>query len=214
MRVGLRHGLRRSTSSRRRALNENAPNAFRGLDRFEARKRDRRRTRSSRPHREDRTSQAQSAARRPHERGHRALPHRSVVREDRATRRARARGGGKRTHPLRAGELVQDLLRMDAQHQGLVRQPPALVGSSHPGLVRRCRQDLRGPRRSGSAAQAFVGPDIKLTQETDVLDTWFSSALWPFSTLGWPDTTPALQSSTRRAYSSPASTSSSSGSPG
>jgi len=27
----------------------------------------------------------------------------------------------------------------------------------------------------------------KLTQETDVLDTWFSSALWPFSTLGWPD---------------------------
>jgi valyl-tRNA synthetase len=26
----------------------------------------------------------------------------------------------------------------------------------------------------------------------DVLDTWFSSALWPFSTLGWPDTTPAL----------------------
>jgi len=31
-----------------------------------------------------------------------------------------------------------------------------------------------------------------LTQETDVLDTWFSSALWPFSTLGWPDKTPEL----------------------
>jgi valyl-tRNA synthetase len=29
----------------------------------------------------------------------------------------------------------------------------------------------------------------KLRQETDVLDTWFSSALWPFSTLGWPDRT-------------------------
>jgi valyl-tRNA synthetase len=38
-----------------------------------------------------------------------------------------------------------------------------------------------------------LGPDVKLTQDSDVLDTWFSSALWPFSTLGWPDTTPALQ---------------------
>ncbi len=32
----------------------------------------------------------------------------------------------------------------------------------------------------------------ELQQETDVLDTWFSSALWPFSTLGWPDETPEL----------------------
>ena len=32
-----------------------------------------------------------------------------------------------------------------------------------------------------------------LVQETDVLDTWFSSALWPFSTLGWPDATPELK---------------------
>ena len=32
-----------------------------------------------------------------------------------------------------------------------------------------------------------------LTQDPDVLDTWFSSALWPFSTLGWPDTTPELR---------------------
>jgi len=33
----------------------------------------------------------------------------------------------------------------------------------------------------------------ELRQETDVLDTWFSSALWPFSTLGWPDDTPDLR---------------------
>ena len=33
----------------------------------------------------------------------------------------------------------------------------------------------------------------KLSQETDVLDTWFSSALWPFSTMGWPDKTPLLK---------------------
>jgi valyl-tRNA synthetase len=34
--------------------------------------------------------------------------------------------------------------------------------------------------------------NIVLTRDTDVLDTWFSSALWPFSTLGWPDKTPEL----------------------
>ncbi len=38
-----------------------------------------------------------------------------------------------------------------------------------------------------------LGAIAKLTQDADVLDTWFSSALWPFSTLGWPETTPALQ---------------------
>ena len=36
-------------------------------------------------------------------------------------------------------------------------------------------------------------PNIKLKQDDDVLDTWFSSALWPFSTLGWPDKTNALK---------------------
>ncbi|GAA3760080.1 valine--tRNA ligase [Streptomyces tremellae] len=44
-----------------------------------------------------------------------------------------------------------------------------------------------------------VGPDDEAptgegwTQDTDVLDTWFSSALWPFSTLGWPERTPSLE---------------------
>jgi len=38
---------------------------------------------------------------------------------------------------------------------------------------------------------AFCG-SRNLRQEEDVLDTWFSSALWPFSTLGWPDSTPDL----------------------
>jgi len=33
----------------------------------------------------------------------------------------------------------------------------------------------------------------RLVQEEDVLDTWFSSALWPFSTMGWPDRTPLLK---------------------
>ena len=43
-----------------------------------------------------------------------------------------------------------------------------------------------------AAAKAHYGKDVELTQETDVLDTWFSSALWPYSTLGWPDKTPEL----------------------
>jgi len=38
-----------------------------------------------------------------------------------------------------------------------------------------------------------LGPNIKLKQDDDVLDTWFSSALWPFSTLGWPGKTNDLK---------------------
>jgi len=41
-------------------------------------------------------------------------------------------------------------------------------------------------------AQKQAGDGVELTQDEDVLDTWFSSALWPFSTLGWPDKTPEL----------------------
>ena len=36
-------------------------------------------------------------------------------------------------------------------------------------------------------AQAEAGEGVALTRDPDVLDTWFSSALWPFATLGWPD---------------------------
>jgi valyl-tRNA synthetase len=42
------------------------------------------------------------------------------------------------------------------------------------------------------AAQAKAGSGVVLTRDSDVLDTWFSSALWPFATLGWPDQTPEL----------------------
>jgi len=38
-------------------------------------------------------------------------------------------------------------------------------------------------------AQALAGAGVELTRDEDVLDTWFSSALWPFATLGWPDQT-------------------------
>ncbi len=40
-------------------------------------------------------------------------------------------------------------------------------------------------------AQALAGEGVTLERDADVLDTWFSSALWPFATLGWPDVAPA-----------------------
>ena len=43
-----------------------------------------------------------------------------------------------------------------------------------------------------AAARKLRGKDVPLTQDEDVLDTWFSSGLWPFSTLGWPNETPEL----------------------
>ena len=47
---------------------------------------------------------------------------------------------------------------------------------------------------AGAAALAkeHFGREVALARDEDVLDTWFSSALWPFSTLGWPDKTPEL----------------------
>ncbi len=44
-----------------------------------------------------------------------------------------------------------------------------------------------------TAAQTHYGMPVTLTRDEDVLDTWFSSALWPFSTLGWPEETPELK---------------------
>ncbi|MBV8520960.1 MAG: valine--tRNA ligase [Acetobacteraceae bacterium] len=45
---------------------------------------------------------------------------------------------------------------------------------------------------AASQARERYGKDVALTQDEDVLDTWFSSALWPFSTLGWPERTQEL----------------------
>ena len=44
-----------------------------------------------------------------------------------------------------------------------------------------------------AAAQSMAGEATVLTRDPDVLDTWFSSGLWPIGTLGWPDKTEALQ---------------------
>jgi len=44
-----------------------------------------------------------------------------------------------------------------------------------------------GRDEADARARGGIGADVPLRQDSDVLETWFSSALWPFSTLGWPD---------------------------
>ncbi len=62
-----------------------------------------------------------------------------------------------------------------------------------------------------SKADAHYGKSVKLRQDDDVLDTWFSSGLWPFSTLGWPPKDADLANITPPRCWKPATTSSSSG---
>ncbi|MFT9062328.1 MAG: valine--tRNA ligase [Acetobacter persici] len=63
---------------------------------------------------------------------------------------------------------------------------PAWYGPDGHVFVARDETDAR------TQADAHYGQTEALTQDEDVLDTWFSSGLWPFSTLGWPDKTPEL----------------------
>ncbi len=63
---------------------------------------------------------------------------------------------------------------------------PAWYGPDGHVFVERTAAEAR------SAARAHYGRDEELAQDEDVLDTWFSSGLWPFSTLGWPEQTPEL----------------------
>jgi len=62
---------------------------------------------------------------------------------------------------------------------------PAWYDDKGDSFVGRSEQEVR--EKHG------LGADVVLRQDEDVLDTWFSSALWPFSTLGWPDETPELK---------------------
>lgn len=59
----------------------------------------------------------------------------------------------------------------------------AEAGSDRRGWLLCALEDLTGQE---------LGPNHRLDQDGDVLDTWFSSALWPHSTLGWPEKTPEL----------------------
>ena len=99
-------------------------------------------------------------------------------------------------HPVRAAAVGEHLLRVDAQHPALVHLAPALVGPPDPGLVRPGRRGLRREDEAEAHALArarTTAATSTLRRDEDVLDTWFSSGLWPFSTLGWPERTPELR---------------------
>ena len=68
--------------------------------------------------------------------------------------------------------------------------PSAVVGPSHPGLVHPDGEVIvaRSEEEARRIAREKYGTE-QIVQDEDVLDTWFSSALWPFSTMGWPDET-------------------------
>ncbi len=65
-------------------------------------------------------------------------------------------------------------------------QIPAWYGPDNKVFVALSEEEAK------AEAKAHYGKDVALERDPDVLDTWFSSALWPFSTLGWPDRTPEL----------------------
>jgi valyl-tRNA synthetase len=65
-------------------------------------------------------------------------------------------------------------------------QIPAWYGPDGKHFVAEAETDAQ------AEADTHYGRPTKLARDEDVLDTWFSSALWPFSTLGWPDQTPEL----------------------
>src|SRR3712207_4941209 len=66
-------------------------------------------------------------------------------------------------------------------------QIPAWYGPDGEVFVEESEAEAR------AAAARRYGRDLDLTRDEDVLDTWFSSGLWPFSTLGWPERTPELE---------------------
>ena len=102
----------------------------------------------------------------------------------------RARGAAHRARPLPPGIAAPLRDRLARERTRLEHLPPDLVGPPDPGLVLPGRSyDRRGDRARGLRGVRLDD----LTRDPDVLDTWFSSALWPFATLGWPEDTPDLR---------------------
>ncbi len=69
--------------------------------------------------------------------------------------------------------------------------PPALVGPPHSAWYCEDCGHITVSKEDATECEKCHSKNIR--QDPDVLDTWFSSALWPFSTLGWPEDTPDLK---------------------
>src|SRR5580658_9226999 len=191
--VGLRHGLPQiNVLTPRAAMNENVPERFRGLDRFDARKR------------VIAELDAKGLLERIEKHRH------AVPRGDRS---------GAVLEPyltdqwyVRIAPLAAPAVQ--AVESGRTRFVPENWAKTYFEWMRNIRDwcisrqlwwGHRIPAWYDAAGAVYVGrseaevrarhhlsADIALRQDEDVLDTWFSSALWPFSTLGWPQHTPEL----------------------
>jgi valyl-tRNA synthetase len=174
-------------------LNENAPEKYRGLDRFEARKRI--------------VTELESLGL-----IEKIEPHKlKVPRGDRTN--AVIEPYLTDQWYVKIAPLAEPALR--AVEQGRTRFVPENWTKTYYEWMRNIKDwcvsrqlwwGHRIPAWYDEAGNIYVGRDeaevrkkhsldagVTLTQDPDVLDTWFSSALWPFSTLGWPDTTAELK---------------------
>ena len=191
--VGERHGLPSIdifTDTAR--LDENAPAPYRGLDRFVARERIVADLRAA-----DRLDRVESY-RHQIPRGERT----GAVVEPRLTAQWFVRAGPLAEPAIRAVESgrvrfvpenwakVYYQWMRDIEDWCISRQIwwghriPAWYGPDGGIYVGRSEEEVR--------ARHGLGPEVPLERDPDVLDTWFSSALWPFSTLGWPRETERL----------------------
>jgi valyl-tRNA synthetase len=191
--IGLRHGLEQiNIFTPRAALNDNVPARFRGLDRFEARRRI--------------VAELEAAGLVARIEKHKLV----VPRGDRS---------GAVLEPyltdqwyVRIAPLAVPAIA--AVESGTTRFVPESWAKTYFEWMRNIKDwcvsrqlwwghripawyDAKGNiyvARSEAEARGkhHLGAEVQLNQDTDVLDTWFSSALWPFSTLGWPERTPEL----------------------
>ena len=185
--VGERHGLASiDIFTDTASLNENAPRAYRGLDRFEAR------DRIVEDLREAGLLDRVEACRHQIPRGERT----GTVVEPRLTAQWFVRAAPLAEPAIRAVETgavrfvpenwakVYFQWMHDIEDWCISRQIwwghriPAWYGPDGGIYVGRSEAEIRERHR--------LGPEVLLERDPDVLDTWFSSALWPFSTLGWP----------------------------
>ncbi len=100
------------------------------------------------------------------------------------------RSGARGQDPVRSPRIGKDLF----SNGWRISSPGASPASSGGGIRFRLGMGRTGKFSSklrkgeaAAAARAHYGVETPLTRDEDVLDTWFSSGLWPFSTLGWPD---------------------------
>ncbi|MBV6418578.1 MAG: Valine--tRNA ligase [Steroidobacteraceae bacterium] len=191
--VGERHGLPKlNIFTPQASINDDAPERFRGLDRFEARKRV--------------VAELEAAGLVERIEAHKL----KVPRGDRT--RAVIEPYLTDQWYVRVAPLAQPAI--EAVERGDIRFVPGNWSKTYFEWMRNIKDwcvsrqlwwGHRIPAWYDAAGRVYVGrdeadarrrhnlaPDLPLTRDPDVLDTWFSSALWPFSTLGWPARTPEL----------------------